>query len=109
MNFHHRSVRLFQALLVSAVLIAPAWGQIHKTIHALNASPNTEVALFDGHEKGSLVCQTLDHLGAGEALQTSVPLLDALRPVSHTLWYFIEQGTPSPFLYFAARAPPDFL
>jgi hypothetical protein len=35
-------VRLLQALFISAVLLAPAIGQIHKTVHALDDCPTSD-------------------------------------------------------------------
>jgi hypothetical protein len=73
-----------QALLISAVMLAPAWGQIHKTIHGLKSNVASEQSLFSEHAEGSVVCQALDHLGSGDTAQT----------LAHS---------------FSARAPPAFL
>ena len=102
-------VRLLQALFISAVLLAPAIGQIHKTVHALDDRPTSEKVLFSAHEKGSVVCQALDHLGSGEALQSAVAIVASVRPIDGLQWPLIEKSLQAPVLFFAARAPPLFL
>jgi hypothetical protein len=102
-------VRLLQALFISAVLLAPALGQIHKTVHALDDSPTSEQELFSEHEKGSVACQALDHLGSGEALQSAAASMASLRPIDVLQWPLIEKSLQAPVLFFSARAPPLFL
>ena len=102
-------VRLLQALFISAVLLAPALGQIHKTVHALDDCPPSEQVLFSEHAKNSLECQALDHLGSGEALQSAAATMASLRPIDGLQWPLIEKSLQAPVLFFSARAPPLFL
>jgi len=105
-------VRVLQALLISAVLLTPALGQIHKTLHALNAlhdGPTSDKVLFSDHAKGSLACQALDHLGSGEALQTAAAVLAGTKSIESPQWPLIEKSLQAPVLFFSARAPPLFL
>ncbi len=102
-------VRLLQALFISAVLLAPAIGQIHKAVHALDDGPSSDKVLFSEHEKGSVVCQALDHLGSGEALQSAAVITASLRALDGLQWPLIEKSLQAPVLFFAARAPPLFL
>ncbi len=102
-------VRVLQALLISAVLLTPALGQIHKTLHALHDGPTSDKVLFSDHAKGSLACQALDHLGSGEALQTAAAVLAEIRPIESPQWPLIEKSVQAPVLFFSARAPPLFL
>lgn len=121
----------FQALLISAVMLAPVWGQIHKIVHGPALLHNlsndhahdhehdhehdsadhhvAEHGLFSDHEEGSLLCLALDHLASGEGLQTqdtSVGILE-FTPV-----YLSVKSAPlfsELLLAFSARAPPAFL
>lgn len=102
-------VRVLQALLISAVLLSPALGQIHKTLHALYDGPTPDKVLFSDHAKGSLACQSLDHLGSGEALQTAAAVSAGIRPIESPQWPLIEKSLQAPVLFFSARAPPLFL
>ena len=102
-------VRLMQALFICAVLLAPALGQIHKTVHALDDCPPSEQVLFSEHAKDSLECQALDHLGSGEALQSAVLIVASVRPIDGIQWPLIEKSLQAPVLFFSARAPPLFL
>jgi len=110
----------FQALLISAVMLAPVWGQIHKTIHGFaqqndvghdhdhdhDHDHGNDHDLFSDHETGSLLCLSLDHLASGEGLQsvcTTAAVAECL-PL-----YFSFESKPVFFerlLAFAARAPP---
>jgi hypothetical protein len=60
-------VRVIQALLISAVLVAPAIGRVHQILHAHDCDLEVQSVLFSDHEEGSLSCVALDHLGSGEA------------------------------------------
>ena len=102
-------VRLLQALFISAVLLAPALGQIHKTVHALDDCPPSEQVLFSEHAKDSLECQALDHLGSGEALQSAAVIVASVRPIDGLQWPLIEKSLQAPVLFFSARAPPLLL
>ena len=99
-------VRLLQALFISAVLFAPALGQIHKTVHARHDSLTSEKVIFSDHAKDSLACQALDHLGSGEALQSAAATMASLRPIDGLQWPLIEKNLQAPVLFFSARAPP---
>jgi hypothetical protein len=111
----------FQALLISAVMLAPVWGQIHKIVHGPvvlhNLSNDHETAvhheaehgLFSDHEEGSLLCLALDHLASGEGLQTQDTSVDILE---FTPLYLSIESAPlfsELLLAFSARAPPAFL
>ena len=102
-------VRLLQALFICAVLLAPALGQIHKTVHAFDDRPPSEQVLFGEHAKDSLECQALDHLGSGEALQPAAIIVASVRPIDGLQWPLIEKSLQAPVLFFSARAPPLFL
>ena len=117
----------FQALLISAVMLAPVFGQIHKVVHGPGVLYNlsndqahdhahdsaddheAEHGLLSDHEEGSLLCLSLDHLASGEGLQTlgtSVGILE-LTPL-----YLAVESEPlfsERLLAFSARAPPAFL
>lgn len=101
--------RVLQALLISAVLLSPALGQIHKTLHAPHDGPTSDKVLFSDHAKGSLACQALDHLSSGEALQTAAAVLAGIGPIESPQWPLIEKSLQAPVLFFSARAPPLFL
>ena len=117
----------FQALLISAVMLAPVWGQIHKIVHGPALLHNlsndqahdyahdsaddhdAEHGLFSDHEEGSLLCLALDHLASGEGLQTQDTSVGILE---FTPSYLSIESTPlfsELLLAFSARAPPAFL
>lgn len=113
----------FQALLISAVMLAPVWGQIHKIVHgpalfhnlsndhAHDSADDHEAGhgLFSDHEEGSLLCLALDHLASGEGLQTQDTSVGILE---FTPLYLSVESAPlfsELLLAFSARAPPAFL
>jgi hypothetical protein len=121
----------FQALLISAVMLAPVWGQIHKIVHGPALLHNlsndhahdhehdhehdsadhheAEHGLFSDHEEGSLLCLALDHLASGEGLQTQDTSVGILE---FTPLYLSVKSAPlfsELLLAFSARAPPAFL
>jgi hypothetical protein len=115
----------FQALLISAVMLAPVWGQIHKIVHGPAVLHNlsndhdhehdsaedheAEHGLFSDHEEGSLLCLALDHLASGEGLQTQDTSVGILE---FTPLYLSVESAPlfsELLLAFSARAPPAFL
>lgn len=117
----------FQALLISAVMIAPVWGQIHKIVHGPALLHNlsndqahdhehdsadhheAEHGLFSDHKEGSLLCLALDHLASGEGLQTQGTSVGILE---FTPLYLSVKSAPlfsELLLAFSARAPPAFL
>ena len=123
----------FQALLISAVMLAPVWGQIHKIVHGPALLHNlsndhahdqehdqdqehgsaehheAEHGLFSDHEDGSLLCLALDHLASGEGLQTQDTSVGILE---FTPLYLSVESAPlfsELLLAFSARAPPAFL
>ena len=102
-------VRALQALLVSAVLVAPAFGRVHQILHVDADHHQAETGLFSEHQEGSLSCLALDHLGSGEAAVGHVLLVPTLRPVAESLWVFLEKRTQTPAHFVSARAPPNFL
>jgi hypothetical protein len=106
----HTKLRWFlQALLISAVMLAPAWGQIHKTIHGLKSNVASEQSLFSEHAEGSVVCQALDHLGSGEAAPAFEVQGSSTEPASNVRWAFTAPRVETLTLSFSARAPPAFL
>ena len=115
----------FQALLISAVMLAPVFGQIHKIVHGhavLHILANdhdhdyetadrhvAEQSLFSDHEEGSLLCLALDHLASGEGLQT---LSTSVAIVESKPLYLSVESEPvftERLLAFSARAPPLYL
>ncbi len=117
----------FQALLISAVMLAPVFGQIHKVVHgpgvlynlsndqahdhAHDSADDHEVehGLLSDHEEGSLLCLALDHLASGEGLQTQDTSVGILE---FTPLYLAVESEPlfsERLLAFSARAPPAFL
>lgn len=99
--------RLWQSLLVSAIMFAPIWGQVHKTIHGAKSCVVTEHHIFSEHEEGSAVCQALDHLGSGDVLaviEFQAQKFAVPSQIAWTLVQSIEFETSSTFL---ARAPPE--
>ncbi len=102
-------VRVLQALLISAVLVAPAVGRVHQVLHAHDCHQDVQTVLFSDHEEGSLSCVALDHLGSGEAPVGHHILVAASQAVSSYQWVLFEKSTQSPAHCFSARAPPYFL
>jgi len=98
-----------QALLISALLLAPLWGQIHKTVHGIKSNPVSEQSLFSDHPEGSLVCFALDHLASDDGLQATVISLDFVPPFVSVLTRQSEHRDDDLALAFSARAPPPFL
>jgi hypothetical protein len=121
----------FQALLISALMIAPVWGQIHKIVHGPALAHNlsndhahdhahdhasdsagdheAQHGFFSDHEEGSLLCLALDHLASGEGLQTQDTSVGILK---FTPLYLSVESAPlfsELLLAFSARAPPAFL
>ncbi len=117
----------FQALLISVVMLAPVFGQIHKIVHGhavLHILANdhdhdydyetadrhvAEQSLFSDHEEGSLLCLALDHLASGEGLQT---LSTSVAIVESKPLYLSVESEPvftERLLAFSARAPPLYL
>jgi len=106
-QFHIRWA--LHALLLSAVLLAPVWGLVHKTVHGLKSSAVTEQVLFSDHAEGSVVCQALDHLGASDGLRAVVPnLLVQARPTEIS-WQIVQSIVLRQSASFEARGPPTFL
>lgn len=120
---HAKFKWFFQALLISAVMLAPVWGQIHKIVHGPALLHNlsndhahdsadhheAEYGLFSDHEEGSLLCLALDHLASGEGLQTQDTSVGILE---FTPLYLSVESAPlfsERLLAFSARAPPAFL
>ena len=115
----------FQALLISAVMLAPVWGQIHKIVHGPAVLHNlsndhdhahdsaedheAEHGLFSDHEEGSLLCLALDHLASGEGLQTQDTSVGILEFTPLYLSVESESLFSERLLAFSARAPPTFL
>ena len=100
---------VLQALLISAVMLAPVWGQIHKTVHGLKSTAVSEQSLFSDHQEGSLVCFALDHLATDDGLQATVISLDFVPPFVSVLTRQSEHRDDDLALAFSARAPPPFL
>ena len=115
----------FQALLISAVMLAPVFGQIHKIVHGPAVLHNlsndhhhahesadhdeAEHGLFSDHEEGSLLCLALDHLASGDGLQTlstSVAIVES-KPLYLSVEF--EPVFSELLLAFSARAPPVHL
>lgn len=98
-----------QALLISAAMLAPALGQIHKTIHGSTSHHVAEQDLFSDHDEGSLVCLALDHLASGEGIQS---VCIAVAIVQTQPLHFSVKCEPcfsELLLAFSARAPPVLL
>ena len=98
-----------QALLISAVMLAPVWGQIHKTIHGLKSTAVSEQSLFSEHTEGSLVCQALDHLASDEGPQSAALKLQFEQPEALFISGQFAQRDVALTLAFSARAPPTSL
>ena len=105
-NIHSKLRNVLQALLISAVMLAPVWGQIHKTIHGLHTKVSAEQSLFSEHTEGSLLCLALDHLASGDGLQTAITFIDFTQPEDRYLSVQWVQRDVSLTLAFSARAPP---
>ena len=100
---------LLQALLISAVMIAPVWGQIHKTIHGIKSTDIEGPSLFSEHSEGSLVCQALDHLATDEGPQlVAYQIQFEQSEVLFTACQFTPRDVALT-LAFSARAPPTSL
>ena len=118
-KIHDKLKRFLQALLISAVMLAPALGQIHKTIHGFaqqhdvghdhDHDHGNDHDLFSDHEEGSLVCLALDHLASGDGLQSACTTL----VIAQTQPFYSSVECKPCFtqllLAFSARAPPVFL
>ncbi len=97
----------WQALLLSALMMAPVWGQIHKTVHGLQVKNSQEQSLFSEHVEGSVVCQALDHLGTGDGLQTFDAPSCVFKTPAHLDETLLEFERSRSSLSYAARAPPS--
>ena len=106
-QFHIRWA--LHALLLSAVLLAPVWGLVHKTVHGLKSSAVTEQVLFSDHAEGSVVCQALDHVGTGDALGVFTPTFQVDAMPSQVNWPVVHAKVFSQTHSFEARGPPAFL
>ena len=105
-KIHDKFRWFFQALLISALMLAPALGQIHKTIHGQTSHPVAKQDLFSDHTEGSLVCLALDHLASGEGLPSACP---PIAIVQTQPLYFSDECKlcfSELLLAFSARAPP---
>jgi len=102
-------VRVIQALLISAVLVAPAIGRVHQILHAHDCDLEVQSVLFSDHEEGSLSCVALDHLGSGEAPIGHHVSFAASQAVFFYQWVLFEKSIQTPAHCFSARAPPFFL
>ena len=100
---------VLQALLISAVMLAPVWGQIHKTIHGLKSTAVSEQSLFSEHTEGSLVCQALDHLASDDGLQTAAKSPEFVQPFVSVVASQSAHHDEAQTLAFSARAPPQSL
>jgi len=114
--------------LVLALLLLGGWGQVHRALHP----PSTAAAVLEsasapaqgmgqgseqcsqhshaghslGHESGGSLCLLLDHLAAGTALASTLPLPAAFA-VSAGLPLPASQAAPLEAPRpFHARAPP---
>ena len=109
MKLHAQFRTCLQALLISAVMLAPVWGQIHKTIHGLKSTAVSEQSLFSEHTEGSLVCQALDHLASDDGLQAAVASLEFAPPFVSVVASHSAYHDEALTLAFSARAPPKYL
>jgi hypothetical protein len=105
-KLHSQLRNVLQALLVSAVMLAPVWGHIHKTIHGLQSKVSTAQSLFSEHTEGSLVCLALDHLASADGLQSARTSVEVVQP--EAFFMSSQYAQPAAFLTraFSARAPP---
>jgi len=100
---------VLQALLISAVMLAPVWGQIHKTVHGIKSTAVSEQSLFSDHQEGSLVCFALDHLASDDGLQTDVTSPEFVQPFVSVVVNQSAHHDEAQTLAFSARAPPQSL
>jgi hypothetical protein len=100
---------VLQALLISAVMLAPVWGQIHKTVHGLKSTAVSEQSLFSDHQEGSLVCFALDHLASDDGLQTAATSPEFVQPFVSVVASQSAHHDEAQTLAFSARAPPQSL
>ena len=100
---------VLQALLISAVMLAPVWGQIHKTVHGLKSTAVSEQSLFSDHQEGSLVCFALDHLASDDGLQTAATSPEFVQPFVSVVASQSAHHHEAQTLAFSARAPPQSL
>ena len=100
---------LLQALLISAVMLAPVWGQIHKTVHGIKSTAVSEQSLFSDHQEGSLVCFALDHLASDDGLQTAITSPEFVQPFVSVVANQSANHDEAQTLAFSARAPPQSL
>lgn len=107
--FELKLAGFLKSLLICAVMLAPVWGQIHRTVHGLKSNLAAEQTLFSEHKVGSLDCQALDHLGSGEATKAFEFQVVSIKPLHHVVWELIERAPQSLLLSFVARAPPKIL
>ena len=109
MKFPAQFRAVLQALLISAVMLAPVWGQIHKTVHGLKSTAVSEQSLFSDHQEGSLVCFALDHLASDDGLQTAATSLEFVQPFVSVVANQSAHHDEAQTLAFSARAPPQSL
>ena len=109
MKLHTRLRAVLQALLISAVMLAPVWGQIHKTVHGIKSTTVSEKSLFSDHQEGSLVCFALDHLASDDGLQAAVFSIEFVPPFVSVVASQSSQLDHELALAFSARAPPQYL
>jgi len=106
----HDKFRWFlQVLLISAVMLAPALGQIHKTIHGQTSHHVVENDVLCDHGESSLVCLALDHLASGEGLQSASTTLVIAQAQPFYASVECKPCFTQLLLAFSARAPPAFL
>ena len=105
--------------LVWALLWAPVWGQWHGIAHQVHqavtvsatasaqAESVVQIAMDEGHEVGSALCQVLDHLGHASAL-TAWPLWAgwAALPMATPSGHWLSSHGQQPWWPAQARAPP---
>ena len=109
MKLHAPFRAVLQALLISAVMLAPVWGQIHKTVHGLKSTAVSEQSLFSDHQEGSLVCFALDHLASDDGLQTAAKSPEFVQPFVSVVASQSAHHDEAQTLAFSARAPPQSL
>jgi hypothetical protein len=108
-KLHAQFRAVLQALLISAVMLAPVWGQIHKTVHGLKSTAVSEQSLFSDHQEGSLVCFALDHLASDDGLQTAVTSPEFVQTFVSVVANQSAHHDEAQTLAFSARAPPQSL
>ena len=109
MKLYTRLRAVLQALLISAVMLAPVWGQIHKTVHGIKSNTVSEKSLFSDHQEGSLVCFALDHLASDDGLQAAVFSIEFVPPFVSVVASQSSELDHELTLAFSARAPPQYL